>query len=449
MLTNMTLTEDKITQKKGFQLNDFLSVTLSSLLSCWLILGYIVPNTIWQYISARAALAEFEYRIAGWSPNCFPIIATIFSIAIGLSYLQVAKTTQAKRFTRILVAFMALYIGRAIDSDNHLMFLPGSIMLLTFCMGLLAARISGVSSTGWTLCFCVSVQAVYTIYYAAIGQYGLLSGDLYRAGGSFHDPRLVYILFVTAIPIFVSLCLTIRSRVLQIASSVACLLPIAALGMTLYRGPLIGTLVSLVWLMLMYRKNKRITRLLVASVLGTTILTLAIRDSGHINHISSTRSTYARAIVWKRGCQIFFDHWMIGVGISNVRIVVHSIQHGRSHTDTLKQPLNSMLYWLDEMGLVGGGMCVIITICILRSIQNNASNISRGVSGSWISLFVAGISDTTIWLSDNYAGNVVLGLLIGMTIKLCKVEFNISMKSAIRKYDEVCLLGPIKKISDQ
>jgi hypothetical protein len=132
---------------------------------------------------------------------------------------------------------------------------------------------------------------------------------------------------------------------------------------------------------------------------------------------------------------MFRHHWLNGVGVGRLSLEVRTTVHGHSVNVAMIDPYNQVLFWLDEMGVFGGALFVAFTFFIWKAIRGSASPLARGVAATWSSVLLAGLFNTLFGGSGFSCGNMLVGSLLGITMRLGSGEAEV--RRAISVPDQV------------
>jgi hypothetical protein len=83
-----------------------------------------------------------------------------------------------------------------------------------------------------------------------------------------------------------------------------------------------------------------------------------------------------------------------------------------------EDPKNIPMDWLDEMGVSGGVLLVLLIITIRNIIRRDTSVYAIAIGASWLSVIVAGQFDTVFGSAYRGYANSLIGALLGTTLLL-------------------------------
>lgn len=389
---------------------------ISSLIGIWLISGYVLPNTAWETASVRPIVSFVRYQCSNFSA-CLLVYSMVACAAIlWISYSRICTTVASRSLWTALLMIVGAYSFNSLAHPNGSTSSYCVMVLLSFLMGLLSARLLGLENGITALCLLSCVQCVYMTHMYYYRSDSFMSGSLLRAGGTFKQPIEVYTFFLVCIPLLKGLYECSSARWIKIG--LACIggLMGSCLLITWNRGAFLALTVSVTWLFWRINTNRKVVLALALTLILIFSAVVAVRSWGPANRRSADISAFARLVIWKHAWNMFVNNAETGVGPSHVTFAVQSKRAGAFHEDTLRQPLNSVLYWLDEFGVLGGVLFGAMAVSTIKIFRSTTAPIALGIAAAWMGLFIAGLTDTTLALTFRKSENALIGMLLGFTV---------------------------------
>ena len=395
-----------------------VSAWLGPLVAAWLLFGYVLPDTIFSYLSPVAGInvEQLIHNCPLWTIAGVPIILSCCLLVRPLS----KSSSSLLWLSTSLLCFMYSYQAVCIRVAD--LYISASCLgaVLALSVGLLCVRLcKRLESLVSILALLCSIQAIYSILYCVVGTHHLISGDIQRAGGTFNRPNYLYAVMLFALPPTLALLYQTTSR-LKLLWGFCVLLMITALALTWYRGGLLGILIGGTWTFNRIVTDKRYVIIVFALLLSLFLVSAYVRTSDYVNRESSKNSLIGRSVLWQAGWNVFATHSITGVGIGKLRLLVRN-SHGNEAV--YRQPQNIELQWIDELGLWGGALFLIFMVTITNEVRNTKTPMSAGIGGAWMALLVAGQTDTPFGVTDRIFSFALLGVLLGITILLRQKSF--------------------------
>jgi hypothetical protein len=398
---------------KHFDKPDILVSLICATTSSCLLAGYILPNTIFQRLSILSFI-NFQ-QLA--SRSLFPPICGLIVVSAACSFILSQLSGKSSFLWLLTSSLGALYAAQSIllahsDFEASADCLAAAI---AFSVGIFCAAICGRPSVlARVMSFLGMVQSLYAIGYYALSTNMLVSGDVYRAGGSFIRPNFLYPIMIFCLPLAVSEAIRADRKTQRILWCFCGTAMFAALIFTWYRGGLLGIAVGGGWMAFRLIASKRAAIFVTLGLCLVFGASLVVRTNGPLNSQSSNRSLIGRDRLWQAGWSQFLQQ-PVGVGLAKLRLHVIS---GRGDKAEYRQPQNIELYFMDELGVFGAGLFLLFAISITLTVRQNYTPTGAGIGAAWIALLVAGQTDTPFGVTDRISSIALLGALLGMTLLL-------------------------------
>jgi len=196
-----------------------------------------------------------------------------------------------------------------------------------------------------------------------------------------------------------------------------CASMMAALVITWERSAVLACCLGLFWLVRKYISTPK-QIIAFAVVLFCIFGVFFVRSNGPVNATSAMRSVQSRAELLHAGTLMFTHHWLNGVGVGCLSLPIPVTMHDHTENIQMIDPYNQYLYWLDEMGVFGGVLTVLLGVFVYKTIASSSSDIGRAVAAVWISVVIAGLFNTLFGCYGFSCGNMLFGSLLGMTMLL-------------------------------
>lgn len=394
-----------------------------SILSCWLLIGYLVPNTAFAVISAKSLVDYAQLYLSQYVLFLF----VLCSAAILLLHAhKEIRNPNALLIKITIAAYILTYIAVIIYKFHSEKPVAGNLsLLISIFVGLLTSQILSIKKTISVLCTLTMMQAIFVAYHYVRHINIIHSGDIVRSLGTFNNATALYGVFIVAIPLCLSLL--ISSQTYQRVFYTACLASISvALIMTWCRGGVIGSAVGVIWLCSQYSHlSKR--RYMIIVLAGVVLMSVvAVRAHDRTSRDSSNRSIESRQVLFQEGIKLFVKHPFVGSLLSDVQLPVEKkIPYiDQKVTKMSNHPYNQVLFFMDEMGIFGAIFLCAISLGIQQILQKPRQQLGIGLSAAWIAIFVAGLTDTLLGIPslDADTMNVFAGVLIGLTLNISTSE---------------------------
>lgn len=244
------------------------------------------------------------------------------------------------------------------------------------------------------------IQVVFGLYQLIDGKTVamMIHGNLYNSGtfGNY----LIY-----GIPIlFMAAYSQMLDRTIRYTAAIICFASILLIIATTARAAALGTITSLLFVVIFFRRTER--RMSELVLIGSLLIALAIFGLYHFS--SKVDSLTGRMTIYKVSWEIICDHWLIGVGPDRFRTVFNLYQaeylhqsgvsiHQRAVADNTFEAFNFILQIWAEYGLLGisiSTLFIIRTIRALHKIERQAKinkRVMQACVGSMVGILVAGM----------------------------------------------------------
>jgi O-antigen ligase len=305
--------------------------------------------------------------------------------------------------------------------------LPICSVILSFCAGIFASLLAGSTRNMiHVFALIVLIQGVFALLLRRIFANVVLSGTVWREGGTFHDPNaLAFLCSIGVVMGLVSIALGNQKQGEYLYCSITTAIAAVALFSTWNRGAVLALALALMWFGAKYMSSKLVRCLIIVFMCLLLIFVQYRRSEGRENAASANQSAANRVAIWQAAAKEYTRHWLVGSGVSPVMIIridaPTSKSEGRSVLQTLDGPKNVVLYFLNEFGITGGVILVLGYLCIhglLAAKEVKDSPNAIVISISWIFIVLYSLVDTAFGGPSQYCGNAVVGCLYGTTILL-------------------------------
>lgn len=270
------------------------------------------------------------------------------------------------------------------------------------------------------LSFLVLIQSFYSVFYYAIGMKVLKSGEVYRAGGTFFDPNQLYTLMLVTIPLFLVMAVRSSTYWPRLWYLVCAGASTATFLITFYRAGMLSLVLCLGWLAWRLTRNMNGAAFTIILLSPLLFFTIVHRSQGEINAGSLVRSNIGHYRLIKEGVRVFSLHPVTGVGSGRFEatVVVPSKNGISSLERHVLEPKNTVLFYLCELGTVGGILLFMLVKAVSTScinLRHKNPQLAVAVECAGIALLSAGLFDTTFGHGDRYIGNLSMGIIIGLS----------------------------------
>ena len=380
--------------------------------------AYLAPNTVPRWLDQWRDV-HLHYFGLGGARGAGAAALALATLAFG-SYYPISSRRQGP-FGLWLATGAWLSLTAAVilaPSSPDSVVLREGCLLLGYACGLAAARLlPRIEGYLLALVACGLLQSVIAITYRIMGLDRFVSGDVIRAGGSFGTPAMLFLVPVFVLPLAVQGVLAAPTTGARTFTMVATAALLAALMLTWERSGVAAGLAAMLWLV-SRRVPARRRWVGWIMALGVLLVVFLVRGTGPVNAASSARSVKGRAELMKAGALAFGHHWFEGVGVGRLSLPVQIEIAGRPTNVSLIDPHNQALFWLAEMGIVGALLIAGLAWFVCRTLRDSQSPWADGVAAVWVSVACAGMFNTLFGLSDFSCGNMLIGSLLGLTMRV-------------------------------
>lgn len=395
------------------------TITLFSVLMSLLIFRvFLVPNTLPTWFDQWRDVKMYHFGFHSFFSAA--IVVCLLTIMTWALYNPL-KSENGSLIGLWLVtgAWLAITVTTIMSSSGDLLLAAREVdFLLGYTSGLAAARLFRRLEVYITFLIAGGVvQSIIAIVYQSKAIHTFVSGTVMRAGGTFDTPSDLYLIPLFILPLAVQRILSSDKTLPSVFYMLCGGSMLTALVLTWERSGFLAVCIGLFWLV-----RKRIT--VKKQVIGFTIVLFLIcnvffvRSNGPINNASSMRSIHSRFYLFEAGAMIFTHHMLNGVGVGCLSLPAQVTLHGKTEDVQMLQPYNQCLYWLDEMGIVGGVLIASFFAFIYKTVSNSSSNVATGVAAIWIAVLIASLFNTIFGCDEFSPGNMLIGSLLGITMRL-------------------------------
>lgn len=378
------------------------------LVACWLLVGYALPNTLWQKGSAEVLIRR---ALADAPPSAALLVsAGVFVVA----WRAFARDVRLERWASLLwLLLLVLASGYLFDPIGRgytgVGYVRCAWVLCLLTVGIACARLLAPAELMAIVTSLAVVQAGYALVTFATGQNLFYTHELARAGGTFGTPVHVYTMMLLALP----MCLALMRRwcydkpqrstgILPVIShaqdaratwhtliGVTMLVMLLALWFTYSRSAWLAMAIVLPTAIYALWRQRRLA---IAVGMALWILlggmyALRLASSPQLGDTTGQ----ARVDIWRMGWQLFSDNWLWGVGVDNVRLRYTSTWRGYAVSVWYGAPENQILLWLCERGIWGGIFAVALTIAFVQRLRSCQPVYRWGLGGALLAMGVVGM----------------------------------------------------------
>lgn len=358
------------------------------LVALWLLIGYALPNTLWQRGSA-------EMLIRRALVDAPPLVALLVSAGVFVVvWWAFACDARLERWARLLwLLLLVLASGYLFDPLGRgytgIGYVRCAWVLCLLAVGIACARLLAPAELMAIVTLLAVVQASHALVTFAAGQNRFYTHELARAGGTFGTPVHVYTMMLLALP----MCLALMRRWcydgVRIALAAAMLVMLLALWFTYSRSAWLAMAIVLPTAIYALWGQKRLAIALGVALwisLGG-IYALRLGSSPQLGDTTAQ----ARVDIWRMGWHLFSENWLWGVGTDNVRLRYTSTWRGYAVSVWYGAPENQLLLWLCERGIWGGIFAVALVVAFAKRCRQCQPVYRWGLGGALLAMGVLGI----------------------------------------------------------
>jgi len=395
-----------------------LGVTVVSF-SAWLLASYFLPHTIWGVSSPVRIVSDTTMALTRTSAVTGSIL---LALIIGcVLYLYRHQTLPLASPSTRLWSLVGVY--------SCVFILPGLLhrsveavasigILLPLVVGMLAARLCTTSSSAVRLFSLLAVlQAGYTLFYIKVGIHLNTVPGASRPSGTFHNSDSLIVILLVALPIAIAETMRCTTNVGRTFWSLCTTLQLAALASTGSRAGMLAVICAVGFIVL--RTVPR-HKLLFAAALAAAGTALCV---AHWKYPApptfSLHSLEVRSASWTEGLRHIKSNVWNGEGIGSFdKIQTFQIPSAVCTLDVppLREPGNTALHWIEELGVAGGILYCIFVAVIVNAVRRQERNTATVLGAAWVALLVTSLFDTPIGNFTRSSGTAMFGLLLGATM---------------------------------
>ncbi|MGQ9880063.1 MAG: O-antigen ligase family protein [Armatimonadota bacterium] len=358
------------------------------LLVLWLMVGYTLPNTVWQNVSA-----EMLIRRGVMDAHPLTALALASAMMAGL-WATFARDARHAPWTLAVWLLMAVWassylfdpLGRGYTGVGAI---RCAMVLAMAGGGLLCARLVKPMDLMAVVVLLAGVQAGYALVYFVQGRNLFYTYEVGRAGGTFGTPVHVYTLMLIALPMSLSLMRQVKGVGWRVLLGASIVLMMAALWLTYSRSAWLAMSIVLPLIIWALWRNRRLT-VAVAVCMCLAFLEIYILRLAGTPGLQDT-TAQARVDVWRMGWQMFRQNWLWGVGADNVRIRYTSTWRGYAVSTWYGAPENQLLLWLCERGIWGGLMGLFLVVSMYHRLRHLLLPVRWGFGGALLAIGILGM----------------------------------------------------------
>jgi O-antigen ligase len=379
----------------------------------WLTVGFVLPNTFWENISASALIR--------WIWKDVPPLSAL--LGAGAVFVRVwssfAREAARERWASLLwLLLLVLASGYLFDPLGRGYSGVGCIrcamVLLFITVGLACARLLSAHRLMGIIALLALGQAVYTLTYYWQGQNLFHTHRLARAGGTFGTPVHVYTLMLIALPMGVALWRRLRYHKVSIAILAMAPVMTIALWLTYSRSAWLAASVVLPAAVSALSRQKGL-----AIALGVAMWILL--GGMYLLRLESSplgdTTAQARVEIWRMGWKLFRENWLWGVGTDNVRLRYTSTWRGYAVSTWYGAPENQFLLWLCERGVWGGIFATALVVAFLSRWRLLTPVNRWGLGGALLSIAILGMFQSVFGRVEEAVETVLLSAVWGATLR--------------------------------
>jgi hypothetical protein len=383
---------------------------------------YLLPNTIPGWVDAWRDIQTYHFGLHSLSVAAVAV-CLLAAIVFGSYYPPVSRSNPLFVLWLAVGGWLALtVITICVSMGQPQLVQREANLLLGYTAGLAAARLfRRLDRYIVALIACGALQSIIAIWYYSKGIHPFLSGTVIRAGGTFGTPSELYLLPLFILPLAVQGVLSSTRTFPSVFYMLCAGSMFAALVLTWERSGFAAVLAGLFWLARKYvsARNQVVCLAIVFLLLCGGFF---VRSNGPVNSTSSMHSIRSRAYLFEAGALTFSRHWLNGVGVGRLSLPVPVTIHEHTEYVQMLDPYNQFLYWLDEMGIFGGVLIALLVVSIYKVVSDLPSLTAHGIAAVWVSVLLAGLFNTLFGWNDFSCGNMLIGSLLGITMRLGSVN---------------------------
>ncbi len=384
------------------------------LIVCWLLVGYTLPNTLWQRGSA-------EVLIRRALMDAPPLTALLVSAGVFVVvWWTFARDARLERWASLLwLLLLVLASGYLFDPIGRgyagIGYIRCAWVLWLLTVGIACARLLAPAELMITVVMLAVAQALYALTYFAMGQNLFHTHRLARAGGTFGTPVHVYTMMLLALP----MCLALIHRWCydgaRAAMGAAMLVMLAALWFTYSRSAWLAVSVVLPAVVYALWGQRRVAIALGVAlwILLGGIYAMRLESSPQLGDTTAQ----ARVDIWRMGFQMFKQNWVWGVGVDNVRLRYTSTWRGYAVSTWYGAPENQLLLWLCERGIWGGLFALALAVAFVRRLRLCQRVCRWGWGGALLTIGILGMFQSVFGRVEEGVETVLVSAIWASTLR--------------------------------
>lgn len=383
----------------------------------WVLAYFLLPNSLFGHLSPLAGIQWLT--IDGASDTS--VIAFVASCIGGwaLYAMTVRLNEQTLALWFVIGCWWIATATSVIRLHNDAEIASaGEALLGSMTIGLITARVIGKpDQIGWLLVVLAGIQASYGLSFQHQHIHDVIVGSVARQRGTFEGLNAMSTIMAISLPLAVGNIIREKDSNWLFPSVLLTSVIIAALWVASSPVAILASGGGLVWMFWACTGRK---------FQCTLIAILILLAAGYLWHSGQppqgTTLVAQRSLEslphWKHGISVFARNWMTGLGVGALRDTVHSglTINGTQSVLINLEPGDSLLQWLDEMGLGGGILFCLFVATICRCIGKKRDQVSVPFGAAWLTLLLLSTARTPFGTINTLYGNVIVGLLLGATL---------------------------------
>jgi len=396
---------------------------LKVIASTWLLGYYLAANTLFDRVSPGGLIMKASGDYQSWlvfSATAMLCVVATFSLVPVSGLRMVHKYPPI--WLLLAVFCSSLLVSLPISSIDIEQGRAISSILGALSVGVIAVRVVlryKPQDIVASITFSAVIQGTYAIVYQRQHINQIISGTIFRAGGTFADPNQLYFLMLIALPFAVVGMIQAKNNSVRFFFILACSIEFAAIVLTCSRGGLISLAVAITLFSYLASHSKKFSILVSVCLFLLFGTVQVVRMAGRENATSLSRSDASRVRLWQEGWEKFVSHPLTGNGIGSFQSPVITQNSNYLSFNNIDEPKNNFLYWLDALGIGGAFLLTFFALAIYMIIKKSLPHsLSVATAAAWAGFFMAGLFDTPFGPPQRYVGACCFGLLLGITASL-------------------------------
>jgi len=384
------------------------------LVAFWLVVGYTLPNTLWQRYSAEILIRR---ALVDAPPSTALLVSTgVFVVA----WWTFARNARLERWASLLwLLLLVLASGYLFDPMGRgyagTGYLRCAWVLCLLSTGALCARLLTPTQLMAIVVVLAVMQAGYALATFAMGQNLFHTHRLARAGGTFGTPVHVYTMMLLALPTCLALMHRLRYHRARGVLGISAPVMLAALWFTYSRSAwlAVGVVLPLVVYALWEQRRLAIALGMALWILLGGMYALRLESSPRLGDTTAQ----ARVDIWRMGWQMFKENWLWGVGVDNVRLRYTSTWRGYAVSTWYGAPENQLLLWLCERGIWGGLFAIALVVAFVRRLRQCQPVYRWGWGGALLAISVLGMFQSVFGRVEEGVETVLVSAIWASTLR--------------------------------